>query len=193
MDPLSIVDIVNIAEYEIERPSYRDQIIKFKKNRRIQIGELVTLVFENRETIRFQIQEMMRAERIVLEDRIQEEIDTYNQLLPKLNSFSATLLIEVTDQAKMREILDSFIGIDHGNTTSLKIGDSVVYGEYEGGRSKEDRVSAVHYVTFSLTDQQVSQFISGEEPISFEIDHFKYKAKTVINEMVRESLSQDLL
>lgn len=192
MQPLSFEDIVNIAEYEIERPIYRAQIIEFKKTRRIQIGELVTLVFENRDTIRFQIQEMMRAERIVLDDRIQEEIDIYNQLLPKRHSLSATLLIEVTDQTQMRKILDSFIGIDREETTFLNIGNEVIAAEYEGGRSKEDRISAVHYITFTFTGKQVTKFVSGDEPISLEIDHLNYKEKSPISEMMRRSLANDL-
>ncbi|MQF86787.1 MAG: DUF3501 family protein [SAR202 cluster bacterium] len=193
MEPLSFEDIVNIAEYEIERPSYRSRIIEYKKTRRIQLGEFITLVFENRETIRFQIQEMMRAERIVLEERIKEEINIYNKLLPQSNSLSATLLIEVTDQAKMREVLDSFIGIDQGCTTFLRIGNSLIEAEYEGGRSKENRISAVHYIRFALNDQQVHEFLSDYKKISFEIDHKDYLAQSQITKVIHNSLSHDLM
>ena len=193
MEPLSFDEIVNIAQYEIERPSYRSRIIEYKKTRRIQLGNLITLVFENRETIRFQIQEMMRAERIVLEERIQEEIDIYNKLLPQQNSLSATLLIEVTDQDKIREILDTFIGVDQGGTTFMRIKESLIEAEYEGGRSKENRISAVHYVRFALSDQQVTDFISDYSNISFELNHNGYDVKCPITAAIHASLSADLM
>ena len=198
MRPLTRADITDIAAYELERSVFRPRIIELKKRRRIQVGELVTLVFENRETMRFQIQEMMRAERIVVEERIQEEIDTYNQLIPEQNALSATLLIEITDQARLREMLDLFIGIDHGGTTFLVIGGGTdseerIEGEFEGGHSKENRVSAVHYVTFRLTADQAQSLVFGEASAAFEIAHPNYRAIAPIPDRVRESLAADLL
>ena len=92
----------------------------------------------------------------------------------------------------MRKILDSFIGIDREETTLLNIGNEVIAAEYEGGRSKEDRISAVHYITFTFTGKQVTKFVSGDEPISLEIDHLNYKEKSPISEMMRRSLANDL-
>ena len=198
MRPLTRADIIDIAAYELERSVFRPRIIELKKRRRIQVGELVTLVFENRETMRFQIQEMMRAERIVVEERIQEEIDTYNPLIPEQNARSATLLIEITDQSRLREMLDLFIGIDHGGTTFLVIGEGTdsaerIEAEFEGGHSKKNRVSAVHYVTFRLTIDQAQSLASGEASAAFEIAHPNYRASTPIPDRVRESLAADLL
>ena len=198
MRPLTRADIIDIAAYELERSVFRPRIIELKKRRRIQVGELVTLVFENRETMRFQIQEMMRAERIVVEERIQEEIDTYNPLIPEQNALSATLLIEITDQSRLREMLDLFIGIDHGGTTFLVIGEGTdseerIEAEFEGGHSKENRVSAVHYVTFRLTADQAQSLALGEASAAFEIAHPNYRAIAPIPDRVRESLAADLL
>ena len=126
MELLKIEDLVNIAEYETHRKNFRQEIMDLKKHRRISVGEFVTLVFENRETMKFQVQEMMRAERIVEVQRIEEEIDTYNQLIPGENQLKATLFIEVTEQELIKPTLNRFQGIVRGLTTFLAIGDDLV-------------------------------------------------------------------
>ncbi len=192
MRPLAPSDLVDIAAYEAERPAFRERVIALKKRRRAQVGDLVTLVFENRDTVRFQAQEMMRAERIVAPERIQEELDTYNQLIPGPNELRATLLIEITEQERLREILDRFIGVDKGGTTFLVIGGERVEAEYEGGRSKEDRVSAVHYVTFPMTSAQAQSFAEGDAPASFEVAHRGYEESCPVPPEMRASLAEDL-
>ena len=193
MKPLTTADIVDIAQYERERPQYRPHMTELKKHRRVQVGPIVTLVFENRDTVRFQIQEMMRAERIVMDDRIREEVDTYNDLIPVVGQLSATLLIEITDQANLRTILDTMIGIDHGETTFLVIGDERITAEYEGGHSKEARVSAVHYLTFDLTPEQTSAIGPGGPEVSLLIEHPNYHEQRVLPDDVRASLATDLV
>jgi hypothetical protein len=193
MKQLVRTDLKDIAEYELERPEFRAHTIEMKKHRRVHLGEHLTLVFENRETVRFQIQEMMRVERIVIDERVQEELDTYNQLLPEANELSATLLIEIADQAHLREILDRYIGIDHGPTTFLVIGGDRVIGEYEGGRSTEIRVSAVHYVRFKLTAAQAAAFADSGVAVSFAVDHPAYQGDLTVADDIRASLAQDLV
>lgn len=192
MRPLAPDDLLDIAAYEAERPAFRERVIALKKRRRAQVGALVTLVFENRDTVRFQIQEMMRAERIVAPERIQEELATYNQLIPGPNELRATLLIEITEQARLREILDQFIGVDRGGTTFLIVGDARVEAEYEGGRSKEDRISAVHYVTFPMTPAQAQAFEDSGAPASLEVSHRGYEASCPVSLEMRASLAEDL-
>ena len=192
MRPLAPDDLLDIAAYEAERPAFRERVIALKKRRRAQVGALVTLVFENRDTVRFQVQEMMRAERIVAPERIQEELATYNQLIPGPNELRATLLIEITEQARLREILDQFIGVDKGGTTFLVIGGERVEAEYEGGRSKEDRISAVHYVTFPMTASQAQAFADGVAPAALEVSHRGYEASSPLSPEMRASLAEDL-
>jgi len=103
MNLLTREDVLSIEEYERQRESFRSRIIALKQRRRISIGPLITLVFENRETLRFQIQEMIRVERILDPDKVQDELDVYNALLPTGNELSATLLIEIVEEAKMKE------------------------------------------------------------------------------------------
>ena len=192
MQPLTSDDILDIARYELDRAQFRARIIELKKRRRVQVGDLITIVFENRDTVRFQIQEMMRAERIVTADRIQEEIDIYNDLIPGPNMLSATLLVEITDQQRLREILDRFIGIDRGGSTFLLIGADRIEATYEGGHSKEDRVSAVHHITFLLTEANVTALKNGEAPASLEIRHRNYTATVGLTTDTCMSLTEDL-
>ncbi len=192
MKPLEITDLVDIAAYELERQEFRSKILNLKRARRVQVGEMITLVFENRDTVRFQIQEMMRAERIVRPDRVAEELSTYNQLIPEPGCLSATLFIEIQDQVNLRSILNQFIGIDHGRTTWLTLGDESVEGVYEGGHSKENRVSAVHYVTFKMSAPQISTFNTPGQRITITVDHGDYLHTVELPRVVQERLIDDL-
>lgn len=186
-------EVKNIYEYEKIRNQFRQGIIELKNERRVQVGDLISLVFENRETVLFQIQEMLRAERIVEEERIQEEIEIYNELIPGDGSLSATLLIEIQDQGRLREELIRFMGIDKGDTLFIRIEDRyTIPGIFEAGRSKEDKISAIHYVKFPFTPEQREAFIKGEEEVFITIDHPNYKETVRLSEGVRKSLSEDL-
>src|SRR6187549_718216 len=112
MRKVVIDDILGSASYEIVRQDFRRRIIELKKKRRVSIGNKVSLLFENRDTVIFQIQEMLRVERISDLDKIREEIAIYNQLIPDSRELSATLFIEIEDQAHLREELVRFQGIE---------------------------------------------------------------------------------
>ena len=105
MKPIELAEVKDIAEYERIRPALRARVIALKNDRRIAVGPHITFLFENRETVLAQVQEMMRAERIVHEDKIQHELDTYNRLLPDDGELSATMFIEVTDPGRIRQEL----------------------------------------------------------------------------------------
>jgi hypothetical protein len=142
--------IQNLHEYEIARPDFRRRVIAAKSRRRVTVGPLVTLVFENRDTVLFQIQEMLRAERIVDPAKVQDEIDVYNTLLPDAGEVAATLFIEITDEARVKPVLDAFIGLDEGKSLWMEIGGERFFATFEAGHGREDRISAVHYVRFPL-------------------------------------------
>ena len=119
MKVITANDLISYEEYERQREAFRTKIIALKQRRRISVGPFITMVFENRETLQFQIQEMIRAERIIEPAKVQDELDVYNALLPQQNELSATLLIEITDEAKMKEKLDQFMGLDHGEKVAI--------------------------------------------------------------------------
>jgi hypothetical protein len=192
MKPLTVQDLLPADQYERTRDEFRRRIIGLKEHRRIAVGDLVTLVFENRDTILFQIQEMIRAERIVAPERIREELDTYNAQIPGAQELSATLFIEVTEPAKVKPILDRFHGIDTGQTVGFQSGNQRVYGIFEQGRAKEDKISAVHYVRFPFADNEKAQLAKLTESIEIFIHHSGYQASVAVPDKMRMSLLQDL-
>ena len=193
MKKLAPQDLLDIAAYEKVREERLDAVIRLKKNRRVMVGPLVTLVFENRETIRSQIQEMMRAERLVQDDAIRAELDVYNELLPGEGELAATFYIEVDDPGRVREVLDRFIGLDEpGHVTMRFTGGAEAPAIFESGRSREDRISAVQFVKFALDETAARALTSGNGVVTIAIDHPNYRADGEIPAEVRRSLAGDL-
>jgi hypothetical protein len=192
MNALTIQDLLSAAEYESKRSEMRHHVIALKKRRRIGVGELVTLVFENRDTVLFQIQEMIRTERIFDPSKIQEELDVYNCLLPQANELSATLFIEITDSEKIEALLDSFQDIDRNDTVALRVGDQKIFGSFEAGHSKEDKISAVHFVKFTVTPEFQTQLARVDLPAFVTISHPNYKAEAAVSSDMRQEWINDL-
>ena len=192
MNLLTRDDVLSIDEYERQRESFRSRIIALKQRRRISIGPLITMVFENRDTLRFQIQEMIRVERILDPEKVQDELDVYNALLPGENELSATLLIEITEEAKMKEWLDRFMGLDHGPKLAIKAGGETVYGAFESGHSHETKISAVHFVRFRPSGKMKSAFADLREPVSLTVDHNGYRETVSVPGTMREEWLSDL-
>ena len=189
MNKVVLEDIVGNAAYEKKREQSRQRIIEIKRRRRVSVGNQVTLLFENRDTVIFQIQEMMRAERISDLDKIREEIDVYNELIPAPGELSATLFLEIEDQTHLREDLLKFLGIDE--SVYLKVGNHSIHARFEEGHSKEDKISAVQYVKFPFSEAIVQAFVKGEKT-ELVIDHPNYQARAVIGPDTRQSLVEDL-
>jgi hypothetical protein len=192
MKPLTVQDVLPPDAYEASRQEFRQRIIELKADRRISVGDLITLVFENRRTLLFQIQEMIRAERIQAADRIEEEVATYNEQLPGPGELSATLLIEVVDADNVKSVMDRFQGIDRGKSVWLEVGRHRVAGTFEQGRSKEDKISAVHYVRFQIPDVVKADLANLQIPMEVVIHHSSYQAKAQVPAKMRQSLLDDL-
>lgn len=191
MNKVAISEIKDIAQYEKARADFRRQIIELKKRRRVPVGPSVTFVFENHDTMLFQIQEMMRAERLVNDDAIQYEIDTYNQLLPGENELAATMLIELPDAARIRDEITKFHGVNTGEATYLQIGDERAPGVFDAGQSDDRRISAVQYVRFRFNGAQRAAFVTGAQEARLVIDHPNYRHDALIAGAVREALTKD--
>jgi hypothetical protein len=183
-------DILGFSAYEKVRHEFRHEIIERKKSRRVAVGDRVSLVFENRETVIFQIQEMLRAERITDLDKIREEISVYNELIPNPGELSATMFLEIEDQTHLREELLKFLGIDEAVT--LNVGGQSIRGRFEEGRIKEDKISAVQYARFQLTEAARQAFIAGARA-ELVIDHANYRASAVLSADQQKSLAADLV
>lgn len=192
MKVITVDDIIPYEEYERQRESFRATIIALKQRRRISVGPLITLVFENRDTLRFQIQEMIRAERIIDPVKVQDELDVYNVLLPGPNELSATLLIEITDEATMKEKLDQFMGLDHGEKVAIVAGGDEAFGEFEGGHSHETKISAVHVVRFRPTASMKKAFADLTRPVTMRVHHGGYRQEVSVPGTMREEWLSDL-
>ena len=192
MNLLKQEDLVPVDVYERQRDVYRSRIIALKQRRRISLGPLVTLVFENRETLRFQIQEMIRAERILEPVKVQDELDVYNELLPSEHELSATLLIEITEEAAVKEWLDRFMGLDRGHTVAIIAGGESVFGAFEGGHSHESKISAVHFVRFRPSHAMKQAFADLRQPVALTVNHNGYHETVPVSGSLREEWLSDL-
>jgi hypothetical protein len=185
-------DVLSIEEYEKQRESFRSRIIELKRRRRISVGPMITMVFENRETVQFQVQEMIRVERIVDPVRVRDELDVYNALLPTPDELSATLLIEITDEAMVKLWLDRFMGLDRGQTVAIVAGGEKVFGRFEAGHSHETKISAVHFVRFRPSASMKAAFADLRQPVLLTVDHGDYHAQATVPGSMREEWLLDL-
>jgi hypothetical protein len=192
MKPLTTQDVLSIEDYERARDAFRKRIIDLKQRRRISVGNLLTLVFENRDTVLFQIQEMIRAERILRPERVSEEVDTYNEQIPGAGELSATMMIEITDPSQVKPALDRLQGIDRGQTVGIRVGPHLVYGIFEQGRSNKEKISAVHYVRFPVSAAVKSLMEDPAVPMQVVVTHPRYQAVEAVPEDLRRSLLEDL-
>jgi hypothetical protein len=190
MQRVEASDILDLTSYEKIRPEFLAKMIEFKRSRRVYVGEILCFIFENRDTVIFQIQEMTRAERSVSEEAIAAEVAVYNELVPRDDELSATLMIEIPDQASIRPQLDRLIGIDEH--VHLDIGGELVRATFDDKQFEEDRVSAVQYIRFPLGKALASQFRDPTVHAALRVDHPNYKAETTIEGDARASLIADL-
>jgi len=197
MQRIAASEIRSLVEYEKVRESERARIIALKKNRRVAVGDSLTFLFENRDTVLFQIQEMIRAERIVDEVRIREELDIYNALIPEANELSATLFIEIPDLARMgqeqvRQAVNRFQGLER-DCVALKIGERYsAPARFEEGHSNEEKMAAVHYLRFALPPGARDGLADPAQSLQLVVDHPRYRARQEVPAPVRAELAKDL-
>ena len=189
---LTLGDIDDIRAYERVRDSFRAEMIELRRRRRVGIGTIVSLAFENRATIKFQIQEMVRAEKITTDEGVQEELNTYNPLIPEVGQLCATLFIELTSDEAMREWLPKLVGIEQSVVLRLPNGDQVrcaVDPAHAAQLTREHVTAAVHYITFELSPLQRAAFGDGTV---LAIDHPQYREDTQLSAATIGELAADL-
>lgn len=191
-----LADIADTRAYERERDSFRAHVIAVKRLRRVPLGQLISVVFESRDTIRFQIQEMARAERIGDDAGIQAELDVYNVLVPEPGQLSATLFLELTSDDETREWLPKLVGIERslelrlGEGSAADVVPGVVEEQHAARLTRESTTSAVHYVRFDLSDEQVAAVAAGR--VALAVDHPQYQAERVLGAATIAELLTDL-
>jgi hypothetical protein len=187
--PITRRDVMGPALYGPVRDDFRRRIMDLKKPRRVHVGDRLTLVFENRDTLRFQVEEMLRAESISTDDAIQQELDVYNTLMPDEASLSATLFLEIPRDEDAKTALPRFIGIDEHVT--LVIGPHRIRAAFEAGRQDEDRISAVQYTRYPLPAEAKAALRTPGTRLAIDIDHPNYRHRVELSEETRASLAAD--
>jgi Protein of unknown function (DUF3501) len=196
---LTLDDIADQRAYERERDDFRRQVIATKKVRRVSVGPVITLMFESRLTVRFQIQEMARAEKMATDEQIQHELDVYNRLLPGPGELSATLFLELRSEGELRTWLPQLVGIER--SVELRIGPdgsavsvtSTPEEEHDAHLTRPTTTAAVHYIRFELTVEQAEAFAAG--PVRLAVNHSQYPdglPGTLLEDATRAELSADL-
>ncbi|WP_455200792.1 DUF3501 family protein [Kaarinaea lacus] len=193
MSKLNREDLMSLEKYAEQRQAFRERVIAHKKHRQVSVTEHATLYFEDQLTMQYQIQEMLRIERIFEADAIQEELDAYNPLIPDGNNWKATFMIEYEDIEERKTALAKLIGVEDKVWVQVVGFDRVfAIADEDLERDTEDKTSSVHFLRFQLNDDMIAAVKSGAD-INIGIDHeyCRYAVEPVAQD-IRDSLANDL-
>ena len=192
MKLLSKKDLFSLEKYSEIRNEFRAKVMKHKKNRRLAFNNHAVLYFEDALTMQYQIQEMLRIERIFESEGIQQELDVYNTLIPEGVNWKATFMIEYTDVQKRKKALAKLIGVERSIWVKVEESEKVyAIANEDMDRETEDKTSAVHFMRFELTKDMITNIKVGL-PIMFGIDHDFYKTEIIVSPKVQRALIIDL-
>ena len=192
MKKLTNKDLLSLEEYDSNREIIKTEVIESKKHRSINIGNNIVLLFESFETIKYQVQEMLRIEKIFKKDEIEEEIGAYQALIPDGNNFKATMLIMYPDVEERRKMLEKLNGIE--NKIWLRINQSskiYAMADEDLDRANDEKTSAVHFLRFQLNSEEVDLFKNSDN-IQFGVDHDEYSTSIKVTRDTYKSLLKDL-
>ena len=184
-------DLLSLEEYDSKRDSIKKELIIHKKNRTISIGDNIVLIFEDYMTIKYQVQEMLRIEKIFNKKEIQEEIDAYNPLIPDGTNLKATMLIMFPDVEVRREMLFKLHDIENNIWLSSGGKKIIAYADEDLDRSTDEKTSAVHFLRFQLEQEDIADFISSSE-VKIGVDHPESNKEIVLDRFAKKSLQGDL-
>ncbi len=188
---LEAKDLLTLEEYDSQRDVIKKDVISHKKNRTISVGENIVLIFEDYNTIKYQVQEMLRIEKIFKQAEIQEEIDAYNPLIPDGTNLKATMLIMYPEVEVRKKMLFKLHGIENSIWISVGGNKITAYADEDLDRSTDDKTSAVHFLRFQFDQNDISNFLSGSE-VKIGVTHAEYNKEIIIDGQYRKSLENDL-
>ena len=193
MQKLSREDLFSLETYAESRAAFREKVLEHKKNRRLDLGTNAALYFEDRLTMQYQVQEMLRIEKIFEADGIKEELDAYNPLIPDGSNWKATFMIEFPDVEERQQMLAQLVGIEDRVYVQVADFDRVyAIADEDLERADEGKTSAVHFLRFELPAEQVASLKNGAALIAG-IDHDNYRVEICpVAENIRHSLIEDL-
>jgi hypothetical protein len=184
-------ELLSFPAYEEIRPHFRGRLIDQKQRRRMALGEHMTLVFENHDSVLLQVQEMLRTERISDEHAIAHELETYNELIPATGSLCATQFIEYDDKDERARMLGRFATLR--SQLQLRIGDDAFVARFATHFGEElDRLPAVNYLTFELGTAQATRLLDASVAVRMEVTHADYPVSVELERALREELAHDL-
>jgi hypothetical protein len=192
MDKLKPSDLLSLEEYHKRRPAFRAEVLAHKRDRHASIGPNVTLYFEDRLTMQYQVQEMLRAERIFEAEAIAEELEAYNPLIPDGGNLKATMMLEYPDVEERRVALEQLGGVEH--KVYLQVGSLervFAHADEDLPRSNDTKTSAVHFLRFELDDAMCAQLRDGAE-IRIGVDHPRYTHELVAPAHIARALAADI-
>jgi len=193
MHKLTRKDLMSLEQYAEERPAFRERVMAHKKNRRLDLGTNAALYFEDRLTMQYQVQEMLRIERIFESDGIRDELNAYNPLIPDGSNWKATFMIEFPDADERQQMLERLLGVEDRVYVQVADFDRVyAISDEDMDRSDTSKTSAVHFMRFEFPPEQVAALKSGASLIAG-IDHENYAVEICpVADNIRESLINDL-
>jgi hypothetical protein len=192
MHKLTRKDLYSLEDYAQVRADFRARIMAHKKNRQVPIGAHVTLYFEDRLTMQYQVQEMLRVERIFEQEGIEDELGAYNPMIPDGSNWKATFMIEYGNEDERREALAKLIGVEE--KVWVQVGEQArvwAIADEDLERTAADKTSSVHFLRFELTPEMAAGAKAGAA-VAMGIDHPEYRYEVVVAPGVRDSLAADL-
>ena len=192
MKKLTNKDLLSLEEYDSNRETIKKEVIESKKHRSINIGNNIVLLFESFETIKYQVQEMLRIEKIFKKEEIEEEIGAYQALIPDGNNFKATMLIMYPDVEERRKMLEKLNGIENKIWLSINQSSKIyAMADEDLDRANDEKTSAVHFLRFQLNSEEVDLFKNSDN-IQFGVDHDEYSTSIKATSDTYQSLLRDL-
>ena len=192
MNKLTRNDLYSLEDYANVRADFRSEVMTHKKNRRVQLGQHAALYFENRLTMQYQIQEMLRIEKIFEANEINEELEAYNPLIPDGHNWKATFMLEYDDVNERKIELAKLVGVESALYVQVDGFDRVhPIANEDLERATEDKTSSVHFVRFELSNEMIAA-VKNKASVTIGIDHPAYQASSVLSDDVRNALAGDL-
>lgn len=193
MRKINFSEIISPQEYEKRRKTLLEHITNLREKLKVRVGSQILIVFENRDTLLFQIQEILRTEQILSDDEIKYEIDAYNELIPEKNEIAATLFVEVDDIRSLCQSLNRLVGLDKGKYLYLQVDDKFkIYAEFEKENYKENLISTIYFIKFKLKPEEIEEIKNLDNELKIVIEHPNYKSYAIISKETREELISEL-
>jgi len=186
-------DLFSLEEYAEQRSNIRENVMSVKKLREVNLGEHIRLLFENHQTVQYQIQEMLRIEKIFEAEGIQDELDVYSPLIPDGSNLKATMMIEYTDVVERTKALSNLIGIE--KSIYFQVGNHQnVYAicNEDLERETDEKTSAVHFMRFEFEQAMIADFCKGTN-VKIGVSHPNYHYEIILDTRVQDELNQDFM